>query len=345
MASQETSVKEYTHFMGIDVSKLTLDYALMDQKGQLVCHGRVENDGDSYQTIWQRIHKQNAAIKLDSTLICAEHTGMYTYHLTCWLCQGADLWLESGKQIKHSQGIQRGKNDALDAKRIALYACRHRDAIQLWVAPSEDIAQLKHLCSLRNRLLSAKNALKTPLNEQKKFMSPTQYARIEALTLPSIEHLEAQIEEVEKATEDIFKNNEQLKEQRKNLMSIPGVGKKVATTLIVKTSAFTQFNTPRQLACHAGIAPFKGQSGTSYHTKAAVSHHADKELKKTLHMAALAAVRKKGSQFAQYYERKKAENKKTMSVLNAVRNKIVHTACACIKNNTLFEEKYVHSFG
>jgi transposase len=329
--------------MGIDVSKLTLDYALMDDKGQILCHGRVDNDGDSYTKVWQRIHKQHRAIKKDSTLVCAEHTGMYTYYLTCWLCQGADLWLESGKQIKHSQGIQRGKNDALDAKRIALYACRHRDAIQLWVAPSEDIEQLKNLCSLRNRLLKAKNALKTPLNEQKKFMSPNQYARIEALTLPSIEHLEQQIEEVEKAIEDIFKNNEQLKQQRTNLMSIPGVGKQTATILIVKTTAFTQFNTPRQLACHAGIAPFGGQSGTSHYVNAKVSHHADKELKKALHMAALAAVRKKGAQFAQYYERKKAENKKPMSILNAIRNKIVHTACALIKNNTLFEEKYVHA--
>jgi transposase len=74
---------------------------------------------------------------------------------------------------------------------------------------------------------------------------------------------------------------------------------------LARTTAFTQFNTLRQLACHAGIAPFGGQSDTSHYVNAKVSHHADKELKKALHMAALAAVRKKGVQFAQYYERKK----------------------------------------
>jgi transposase len=333
----------YTHFLGIDVSKLTLDYALMNDQGKLLCQGRVENNGESYTQIWQRIHQQDASIKAKQTIVCAEHTGMYTYHLTCWLCQDANLWLESGKQIKHSQGIQRGKNDALDAKRIALYACRHRDAVRLWQPPSEAIGQLKHLCSLRKRLLTAKNALKTPLDEQKKFMSPTQYTLIEALSLPSIENLEKQIQEVDKAIEDIFDNDESLKKQKTALESIPGIGKQTATTLIVKTMGFTQFNTPRQLACHAGIAPFGGNSGTSYHVNPSVSHHADKELKKALHMAALAATRKKDSVFEKYYIRKKAENKKPMSILNAIRNKIVHTACAMMKNNSLFDEKYVHS--
>ncbi|MBK7113901.1 MAG: hypothetical protein IPH60_15850 [Flavobacteriales bacterium] len=58
-----------------------------------------------------------------------------------------------------------------------------------------------------------------------------------------------------------------------------------------------------------------------------MSHQADKSLKTLLHMSALVSVREPG-ELRQYFERKRAEGKKPILVVNAVRNKLVHRVCA-----------------
>jgi len=77
---------------------------------------------------------------------------------------------------------------------------------------------------------------------------------------------------------------------------------------------------------------------TSINSKFKVSHLADKSLKTLLHMASMRAVRLEGD-LKYYYERKVKEGKNKMSVLNAVRNKIIHIIYALIKNQTFYENK------
>ena len=44
----------------------------------------------------------------------------------------------------------------------------------------------------------------------------------------------------------------------------------------------------------------------------------------------------------QYYERKVAEGKNKMSVINAVRNKLVHRIFAVLRDDRMFVENYVY---
>jgi hypothetical protein len=62
-------------------------------------------------------------------------------------------------------------------------------------------------------------------------------------------------------------------------------------------------------------------------------------MKRLLHLAALSAIKVKG-EFKQYYERKKAEGKHAMSILNAIRNKLVLRIFACVKNKRYYEKDY-----
>lgn len=52
----------------------------------------------------------------------------------------------------------------------------------------------------------------------------------------------------------------ELKDQYKRLQSIPGVGKVLATLMIIKTKGFTEIKSARKMACYSGIAPFEHQS-------------------------------------------------------------------------------------
>lgn len=56
-------------------------------------------------------------------------------------------------------------------------------------------------------------------------------------------------------------------------------------------------------------------------------------MKTIVHMAALSVIRLKG-ELRDYYLRKIAEGKNKMSVLNAVRNKLIHRICAVIARGT-----------
>lgn len=98
-------------------------------------------------------------------------------------------------------------------------------------------------------------------------------------------------------------------------------------------------NDRRKLACYAGVAPFEYSSGTSVRGKTRVSHIANKDLKKMFHLAALVTIRKNGIMY-DYYQRKVAQGKPKMAVINAVRNKLIHIMLACIKNDTIYQKNY-----
>lgn len=331
----------YTYFLGIDVSKLTLDFCLIDSEGKIKEQGQIPNTPDSWSTI-QALFKKHS-ISDEAVLICGEHTGMYTYHLMNWAAQGAHVWVESGKTIKHSQGISRGKTDGIDATRIAIYAQRFVKKAQLWKPLSETIEELRYLRSLRERLLLAFNAIAVPMKEQKDFMKDSHFQMLGKLTDPATDAIKEQIKTIEQKIIQTIEKDDNLKNQLALLDSIPGIGATSAIGLIIKTQGFTAFKNGRQFACHAGIAPFDYRSGTSIKAKMAVSFHADKDLKAMLHLCAMASIRTKGI-IQDYYKRKVLEGKSKMSALNAVRNKIVLIAFSVIKNNNLFDNNFKFSF-
>ncbi|MBK9536708.1 MAG: IS110 family transposase [Flavobacteriales bacterium] len=46
--------------------------------------------------------------------------------------------------------------------------------------------------------------------------------------------------------------------------------------MIALTDGFHRFTNPRELACHAGVAPFERSSGSSIRGRTQVSHQANK---------------------------------------------------------------------
>ncbi|HEY2725717.1 MAG TPA: IS110 family transposase [Parafilimonas sp.] len=113
------------------------------------------------------------------------------------------------------------------------------------------------------------------------------------------------------------------------MLSVPGIGRFTAVYLICCTNNFAAKYTGKQLAGYAGVVPFDHTSGTSIKSKNRVHKMANKDLKQMLHLCALTAI-KCYPEFTNYFNRKKAEGKNGMSVLNAIRNKIVLRAIAVV---------------
>ena len=155
--------------------------------------------------------------------------------------------------------------------------------------------------------------------------------------------LEETIAAVNEEMDAVIRSNETLSRQMELLESVEGVGKVVALNMIVCTEAFTRFDDPRKFncfaglaPCFAGLAPFSYTSGSSLHSRARVSHRADKTMKRLLHLAAVSVIRKKEGELKAYYERKVAEGKNKMATINAIRAKIVARMFAVIRKNQFY---------
>ena len=274
-------------------------------------------------------------------MICCEHTGIYSQHILSLATENnLSLWLESSLRIKRSLGLQRGKSDKIDSVRISDYAFRYADQATLWQPERQIVLKLRQLVALRKRLLNAKNTLRVPMEELAAFQDKKLQKEMEKLNKKPIEALDKQIAEVEKKIRVLIKEDDSLKHLFDLATSVDGVGEVVFCEMVISTNEFKLFSCPRKFACYSGVAPFEHTSGTSIRGGTRVSHLANKQMKKLLHMAALSVISGKG-EMADYYHRKVKQGKNKMLVLNAVRNKIIHRVFACIRDNRKYEKIYI----
>ena len=115
-----------------------------------------------------------------------------------------------------------------------------------------------------------------------------------------------------------------------------------AANVIVATGEFQGIQEVKKFACYAGIAPFEHCSGSSIRGKTRVSKMANMTIKKLLHLAAMSAIQF-CSEIKAFYHRKVAEGKNKMSVINAVRNKLISRVFSCVKNKRMYQKDYKHA--
>ncbi len=238
--------------------------------------------------------------------------------------------------------MQRGKNDTVDAQRIAEYAYRFRDQIRLWEPPRQIIQQLSFLSAVRQRLIQAYKLLDGPLTEQQSFVSASLQKKLLATSKKSLAALKEEQKAIDTQIDGLIKADNHLKELFNLMVSVPGIGPATATEILVTTNEMKAITDPKKMACHAGVAPFEYRSGTSIRGKTRVSHQARKRLKSLFHLGAMSAIRAKG-ELQDYYLRKVAEGKNKMLVLNAVRNKLIHRIYAVVSRGEKYNKNYISS--
>jgi len=339
----------FTNFVGIDVSKTKFDLALIKELDKdHVFQGVFENTPKGIKLMVKFLEKEHE-INLDETIFCMEFTGIYCRPLTSFFVkQNCKVWIEMPVNIIRSLGLQRGKNDRVDAHRIALYAYKNRDDIKLWKPQRDLILKLRDLLALRERLITAQNSLKTPIKELIAVGDTKAAEMVSKSCQKSMASIETEIGQIDKNLDDLIKNDPQLKELFRLAKSVPGVGKLTALFMICFTDEFSMYSNPKQLACYCGVAPFEHSSGSSVRGKTRVSHMANKVLKHMLHLGAMSVIQW-DPELRDYYKRKVAQGKNKMLVINAVRNKIIHRLCAVIKrgyeyqSQNNFKERFVIS--
>jgi len=329
---------EFTYFIGIDVSKNDLDFAVMQNKTFLF-HQKISNNPAAITTLLKELVKL-PGFTIRQAIFCMEHTGIYSNHLLgvlfkkqCAVC------LEAALHIRNSLGNIRGKNDKIDAIRIAEYAYKNRDQLRLWQPKREVIIRLAHLSATRSRLIEAQKLLTTPIKESGEFIPNAVAKENTRVCQATISSIKSDLVKVDNAIQEIIASDPELRRLFSLVISVDGVGKATATQVLITTNEFKDISKPEKFACYAGVVPFSKESGL-FKGRPRLSHLANKKMKTLLHLAALSAIRY-NQDMAAYYERKVTqENKNKMSTLNAVRNKLIHRIFACVNNNRPYEKNY-----
>lgn len=321
---------KFKWFVGIDISKKTLDTTLYDNVGKNKSkHIKTKNGTPDFLEIIRWLNKNEVDEK--QALFCMEHTGVYGLDLAAFMEKdNLSYSMVSPLHIKRSLGLTRGKNDKVDSCQISRFCYLHRDELKLSKLPSALIQKLRGLINERERLVKMQTVEKQILKELKKTNGNSTIKRVEVrikLFASDISLIEEEIEQIIKVEAEVYNNYILAR-------SVTGIGL-VNAILFIVYSNFQGFTDARKHACYSRVAPFENSSGTSINGKTRVSHLANKRLKSNLSNGARSAVQN-DPELRLYYKRKAKEGKEHGVIMNAVKFKLITRVFAVVNRGTPF---------
>lgn len=325
---------KFKEIIGIDVSKNQIDVYQHSEK----IYNQFANGKTGFkkmlQWLWQHINASK-----EEVLFAFEHTGLYSLNLSIFLDENHyNFTIIPGLELKRSLGISRGKDDKVDAKRLAEYAYEKQEKLRLYQMPSKTLLKVKRLLSYRESLTKQKAGFLARLKEYQSFLEPEEEEVLFKSHHEGITFFEQQIQKIDDELYGLIKKDEQLYFQYKLINTIKGVGHQTALIMIVLTNGFTQFSNWRKFASYAGTAPFPNESG-KFKGKSKISHLANKRIKTLLSCCASTAIQH-NPEMRMYFQNRIAENKNEMCTLNIIRNKLLARIFAVVKRGTPYVETY-----
>lgn len=322
------------YFIGIDVSKDRLDYVACDENVDFqIDVSQTKNDKKGISGMLKELKRQG--INAENAWFCFEHTGHYSLLLSCLLDEEAYRFsMLPPVEVKKSLGLIRGKNDRVDAQRLAEYGATKKHKLKVTKLPSKKLQQLKQLLALRKQLVKSKSSYTNSGKTHQTVDKVVEVSKVVAITDKFVEDYKKAIKEVEREMKRIIKSDKKLRINYDLVTSVKGIGHVIATALLVHTQNFKSFGDPRKFLCYAGMAPFANSSGL-WEGVARTSNFRHKYLKSLFSSGVNSAIQH-DPELQAYYYRKLKEGKSKGKVINAVSCKLVYRAFAVIRRGTPF---------
>ncbi|MDQ0496199.1 transposase [Paenibacillus brasilensis] len=138
-----------------------------------------------------------------------------------------------------------------------------------------------------------------------------------------LEILETQMEEISSNLPEVYL-----------LKSIPGIGDKLASTIVAEIGDARQFVGPKQLVAFAGLDPGVYSSGKFKATNNRITKRGSKRLRRAIYLAVQCGLRQGANQrIKDYYDKKKKEGKPYKVAVIACANKLIHHIYAILSKN------------
>lgn len=323
-------------FLGIDVSKKTLDVCLLKDgiKGKKK-HKAFPNDRHIVRSLTDWLIKQKSSP--DNLTVVMESTGIYHENLAFGLhdCATFIVCLANPQRVREfarGMGILT-KNDRVDAFVLAAWGeLKQPDA---WVPPPPEIRKLRALLRQRDAL---KEDVQRTENRLEKALSTQTPAEVMASLRRTLKCLKSELERIEKLIKNHTDGHPGLKDKLELLTSIKGISGETGHEMLAILGAGT-FSSASQAAAYLGVVPVEYVSGSSVHGRSRMSKTGPSHVRAKLYMAALSAMRW-NAQAKALYERLVASGKAKKAALGAVMRKLVHQCFGVLNTGQRWSSEY-----
>jgi transposase len=317
--------------IGIDVSKLKLDCAWLGENNKLKTKVFPNSPvGCADLVEWSVKNTGSAIIGLHFVM---EATGVYHEQLAVYLYgKCAVVSVVNPAQVKfyaQSLGVQ-SKNDKKDSVVLARYGVNEKP--RRWQPEAAEIRTLKALLA---RLDSIEKDLQRERNRQEKAEISQHPPAILASLAQMIGTLDNERQQLEKLIQEHIDSHQQLKGNKGLLESIPGVGKVIATRMLMVIGS-RQFDSAGQCAAYLGLIPVQHESGSSVKGRSRLSKAGNPTIRAKLYMAAVVATTYNPDIKAQYL-RLTRNGKSKMSALGAAMRKLVQICFGVLKHQQPYQ--------
>jgi transposase len=316
-----------TAFVGIDVSKATLDACLLLPTGTARV-ATFANDARGHAALlaWADRHAAGQALHF-----CLEATGPYSEGPAAALADADRLVsMANPTRVKAhaAAGGQGNKTDPADARAVAEFARDRRPPA--WRPPPPEVRQLQGLVRRRDDLREMAAREKTRLD------SPALTKACRKSVARAVKFLSREADRMQAEADALVAAAPALRADRDLLESIPGVGRQTASTVLAELPAVERLPSAQSAAAYCGLAPREFRSGASVRRRTRLSKAGNARLRKALFLPTQTAVRfnplLKG-----FFERLVAAGKPKMQAVGACMRKLVMICYGVLKNRAPFD--------
>lgn len=325
--------------VGVDLSmeKFDVNISVIDSSFEKHClgTGQFKNSNEGFLSFMEWIKKyRDSCIDESYTL---EFTGVYYEQLAYFLKDQNKVvhMVIPSKSKKYCESLSiASKTDKLDAQALAWMGLERK--LKAWQPLSTKFLSLRTLTREREELLKEKTVVQNRLHAVKykveSFQSTiTRYqSRLDLIT--------EQIEETEREMKELIRDDEELNEKFKNVITIPGVALITAATVIAETNGFSAILNQKQLTSYAGLDVKLKESG-KYKGKTKISKQGNAHIRRVLHFPAQTAI-VHNRPMTIFYERVNARKEKSMIAGVGVQRKLLCLIYAIWKTDRIFDPNY-----
>lgn len=328
-----------TLYVGIDVSKFTLDLALTIDGKKTLAIKKLTNNPAGFKVLEEWARKRSEKDGCNEIHFLMEATGIYSDNIAEYLYSKEDLKITviNPAQVKSfgKSILLRTKTDKIDAELLASYAAIIRP--EATIKTPDEVKKLKNLVRELQFQINLRAKMKTRLESAIDL-------EIAELIEEDVQYYDEKVKNLEKRTREHIKKHTILKEQIDLLRTIQGIGERSAQLILCELhneNGTGKISAKAQTA-HAGLAPQQRQSGISVNGKPRICKTGNRRLRKGLYLPALTAIRQ-NQVIKEFYERLLKNGKKKMVALVAAMRKLLVIAIGVLNNKTPFDPNWKNS--
>lgn len=331
------------HVVGIDVAQKELVVSLGrmydDWTPEVYAFKTVANTNKGFDTLIAWVRKlTDPSIEVRYVM---EATGVYHEKLAYYLDdRGQELTIVLPNKISNYFRTLEVKTvtDKTACEVIARFGLERK--LDKWKKPKRVFKTLRQLTREREQLVAERTMLKNFLHAERAEADPNDESI--ARMKKRISLLNKQEKEVKAEIAAIIKTDNEVQCAVTIITSIPGIGQLTAATVLAETNCFELIRNKRQLTSYAGLDIREKQSGTSVKGKPRISKRGNKNLRKAMHLPALAAIRH-DEHFKSIYARLVAKHGIKMKAAVAIQRKLLELIYTIYKTNKPYEKNYLNN--